>query len=226
MPKCLKDNTVFLSRKGQYISDKMVGEPKCESCDKVYIRKGALQNHIKNKHQGGNMPPDPEDQGILFQNMDIPDDMDEFPGPSNETMFEAAEAAEAALAEAADTDIEKLINITSDNCDNCANSTSIEKRLTLKLRALEKSKRCLYKQNKDLKNELDDCRRLLAITAKEKIVNKEKSVTNEARKAANDQEIITLTGEQEQEVKSCEYCAFKCKGATAPEVSALQVSCL
>ena len=151
----------------------MVGELSCESCDKVYVRKGALQNHIKNKHQGGDIQPDQEDQGLLFQNIDIPDDMDEFPGPSDETMLEAAEAAEATLAEAADADLENQLNKNCDNCDNCANSTSIVKRLTLKLRALEKSKRCLHKQNKDQKNELDNCRRLLAITAKENVVNKE-----------------------------------------------------
>ena len=70
--------------------------------------------------------------------------MDEFQGPSDETMLKSAEAAEAALAEAADAGMEKLINITCDNCDNCAKSTSIEKRLILKLRVLEKYKLCLH----------------------------------------------------------------------------------
>ena len=53
---------------------------------------------------------------------------------------------------------------------------------------------------------------MLAITAKENVVIKgKKSVTNKARKATNNPEIIIINGEQEQKVKSGEYCAFKCK---------------
>ena len=187
----------------------MVEELSCASCDKVYVRKGALQSHIKNKHQGDRRQPDQEDQGQLFHNIDIPDDMDEFPGPSDETMREAGEAADDMLAGDADAEVEQQLNL---NCDNCANSTSIEKRLTLKVRALEKTKCCLQKKNKDQKNELDNCRKLLATTVKENVVNKGIIETKEAQKQIKRAEIITLTDEEEGALKSCEYCEFNSKG--------------
>ena len=94
----------------------------CEFCDKVYIRKGALQNHIKSKHQDKRQP-NQQDQGQIFQNIDIPED---FPGGEEEILIEAAESYE--LEEAARGVEEQL----DQHCDNCANIRNIEKRLTLK----------------------------------------------------------------------------------------------
>ena len=86
-------------------------------CDKVYVRKGALHSHIKNKHKGEQRQPDQEDQGQLFLNIGIPEDLEDFPGPSDETMREASEAAEQAEAEAADPELQQTLN---QPCDNCA----------------------------------------------------------------------------------------------------------
>ena len=119
------------------------GEMSCEFCDKVYIRKGSLQKHIASKHQVERGQG--EVDGQLFGRIDIPEDIDEFPGPDDETMREAGEAAELVEAEAADTEIEQQLNL---NCNNCTNGTSIEKRLTLKIRALEKNKKMSTKEKK------------------------------------------------------------------------------
>lgn len=91
----------------------MVEELSCESCDKVYVRKSALLNHIRAKHQGEKRQPDHDDQGQLFQNINIPDNIEEFPGPSDETMREAAESAEAMEAEAADAELEEQMDLNS-----------------------------------------------------------------------------------------------------------------
>ena len=125
------------------------------------------------------------------------------------TKLRRMEAAELAEAEASDTEMQNGIN---QNCDNCASCTSIEKRLTLKLRAIEKTKQCLQKQNKNQKNELDDCRRLLALKVKENIEYKGKLQTNDAIQTINIPEIITVPEEEAEALKTCEYCAFKTKG--------------
>ena len=98
-----------------------VGELNCEFCDKVYIRKGALQNHIRAKHQDQRQPCQ-QDQGQLFHNIDIPEDIAEFPGGGDETLIEAAEIYEL---EVAALEAEQQLN---QHCDNCANSINIEKK--------------------------------------------------------------------------------------------------
>ena len=62
------------------------GDLNCEFCDKVYIRKGALQNHFKAKHQDQRQP-DHQDQGQLFHNIDIPEDIKDFPGGGDEMLI-------------------------------------------------------------------------------------------------------------------------------------------
>ena len=130
---------------------KNLAQQSSDHTERKWLKHIAAKNNEERQDEG---------DGQLFERLNIPEDICEFPGPDDETMREAAEAAELVEAEAADTEREQQLNF---NCDNCANGTSIEKRLTLKIRALEKTKKCLQKKNKDQKNELDDCRSLLAV---------------------------------------------------------------
>ena len=130
----------------------------CGFCDKVYIRRGALQKNIKAKHQDQRQP-DQQDQGHLFPNIDIPEDVEHFPGGGDDTLIEAVEDYER---QEAARDIEGQLNQI---CDSCTNSKNKEMRLGLKIKALENTNRCLIKQIKDQTNELTESRRLLAISA-------------------------------------------------------------
>ena len=135
----------------------------CEFCGKVYIRKGSLQKHIASKHQVERGQG--EVDGQLFGRIDIPEDIDEFPG-GDETIIEAAENVDLILAARSFED--------KSSCDSCANSLSKEKRMLQKLKSLENSKRFLHKKVKDQKNELDNTRLLLAQSVKENLSNKNK----------------------------------------------------
>ena len=73
-------------------------ELSCEFCQKVYVKKGYLKNHIETKHQGEKRQTGQLAQDQLFQGIDIPEDMDMFPG-GDEALVEAAEENE--LVEAA-----------------------------------------------------------------------------------------------------------------------------
>ena len=69
----------------------------CNYSDKVYVRKGALQNHIKSKHKDESRQAEDQDQNQLFQRLDIPEELDKFPGGDEELIL-AAEAAEISEA--------------------------------------------------------------------------------------------------------------------------------
>ena len=56
------------------------GDMSCEFCNKVYIRKGALMKHIAAKH---NEERQNEVDGQLFERLNIPEDICEFPGPDD-----------------------------------------------------------------------------------------------------------------------------------------------
>ena len=115
------DKLLSNSPKTVQISSAKMGENEmsCDFCSKVYIRKGALQKHIGAKHQAAQGE---QDDGQLFQRLDIPEDI-EFPG-GDETLIEAAENVELMEAARAIED--------QGNCDNCANSITKERRLFLK----------------------------------------------------------------------------------------------
>ena len=116
------------------------GEISCTFCDKVYVRKGSLQKHIEAKHKEESRQAAEQDQGQLFQQLDIPEDLDIFLG-GDEVLIEADEDFD-------NTETARVANLLVWDCDNCANSTSKEKRLMLKIKALENTKRCLQKKKK------------------------------------------------------------------------------
>ena len=130
----------------------------------------------------------PQDQGQLFQRLDIPIELDNFPG-GDEYLVEAAEVFE--ISEAA-RGVEQLIW----DCDNCANITSNEKQLLSRIKALEKTKQYLQKKTKDHINETSNCRTLLEVSVKENVVLKRKLDTSESLKVVKQTEIIYLVDKE------------------------------
>ena len=66
--------------------------------------------------------------------------------------------------DAAAREVEKQL---SQQCENFTTTTNVERRLVLKIRALEKTQCCLKKPNKDQKNELEESRRMLTLAVKD-----------------------------------------------------------
>ena len=177
----------------------------CNYCDKVYVRKGSLQKHIETKHkEESRQAQDEQDQGQLFQRLDIPENLENFPG-GDEDLVAAAEDFE-------NTQTDSVDNQIIWDCDNCANSASREKRLMLKIKALESTKRFLQKKSKDQSNEISNCRKLLDNSVKEKLVLKANNTTKESLKVASTPEIVYIDDKEAKSFKSCEYCNFKAKG--------------
>ena len=172
LPDLQSDKSLSNSlKKFRYLQFKMgESEMSCDFCNKVYIRKSALQKHIAAKHQ---VEQGEQDDGQLFQRLDIPEDFEDldFPG-GDETLIEAAENVDLIEASRSIED--------QGNCNNCADSLTKERRMLLKLKSLESSKRFLHKKVKDKINELDNTRLLLEQSVKENLVIKNKLETKNA----------------------------------------------
>ena len=91
----------------------------------------------------------------LFNNLDIPNDLDEFPGE-----LEINDEAE--------------VMVLFDDCDDCSNKDVENKSLMQKIKVLQKSKEFLQGKLKDLENLPESNRKLLASTTKENVTVKQK----------------------------------------------------
>ena len=67
------------------------------------------------------------------------------------------------------------------------------------------SKRYLYKKVKDQKNELDNTRLILEQSVKENVVIKNKLETSRAQEQVKESEIIVLSDDDAEAVKTCQY---------------------
>ena len=196
---------------------------KCNQCDKVYVRKKCLDNHMKTKHNdesqedqerdefelglgfGLNQEPAPIVQKAPmlptvnktpFRNIDIPDDF-----PEMDVMIDAADDLDLEeAAEAAEATLKKQ------ECNNCDDHIKDNKRVIKRLKALEKSKKFLQKVCKDQESELKDCREKLGISTKKEIKLKETLKTKEAALEVNKQ--TNSDGENDEE--SDETALFPC----------------
>ena len=128
-------------------------------------------------------------QGPFFQrpDIDIPEDLYALMDDSeDQELFEFAAEAD-----------------TSSNCDKCRESTAKEKKLVLKLKALQKSQRLLQKLNKDKAVELEHCRELLKEVVKES--------TTKTMQSQNSTETVTSEKEESMEIEGgvpCSLCSY------------------
>ena len=80
-------------------------EMSCNYCDKVYVQKGSLQKHIEAKHkEESRQAQDEQDQGQLFQRLDIPEDLENFTG-GDEDLVAAAKDFENTQTASVDNQI-------------------------------------------------------------------------------------------------------------------------
>ena len=77
---------------------------------------------------------------------------------------------------------------------------------------MESSKRFLYKKVKDYKNEIDNTRLLLKQSVKENLVIKNNLETKKAQDQVQKAEVIILSDNNAEALKTCEYCNLKKKG--------------
>ena len=180
----------------------------CNLCDKVYVRKKCLENHMKSKHDE-EIVNDQEDQelrlglgqGLVqgpvvqwFNDLEIPEDF-----PEMEVLLEVGE--ELDLEEAA----EAAENEQNNDCGKCDNLIKDNKRVIKRMKALEKSKNYLQKLCKGQESELIDCRERLGIVTKERV----RVAENEKTKKALEEVTEAAKSDEATEEDACE-ALFPC----------------
>ena len=182
------------------------GALKCQHCNKEYVRRGALEKHIKSKHneQAAQVEQDKtrpeigiEIPNVLreipnsrpyFAEMEIPDDLDP-------ALLEVAE----------DLELYDLSEELDPSCKKCDDSYNMEKRFRKQIKALQNTKKILQRHSKDKDVELAASRELLAETTKEITKLKMEKQTNQQNtprpQPIQDDEDIEVTGGI-----PCTYC--------------------
>ena len=142
----------------------------CQHCGKEYVRRACLDKHIKAKHTVP-APQAEQDggegyilQGPFFQRPDI--DIPDIP-----LMDDSEDQELLALAAEAEP---------TSNCDKCTETAVKEKKIFIKIKALQNSQRLLRKLNRDKEVELMHCRKLLKEAVKDQTKKTMQLQTNTA----------------------------------------------